>query len=128
MHEAYREREEVFAGTMQDRQAWERATTEQRLLAVTADAELRRRHPAQRFDPLHSAEPEPATGTGHDELTLTPREEIREMSQWIKDLGAERNAFADRLAERQSVRIPSEDPDYGDLGRAFPDWHGPDPE
>lgn len=47
------------------------------------------------------------------------------MSQWIEDLAAERNAFADRLAERQSMRIPSEDPEYDDLGRAFPDWHGP---
>ena len=48
------------------------------------------------------------------------------MGQWIKDLAAERKAFADRLAERQSMRIPSEDPDHGDLGRAFPDWYGPD--
>jgi hypothetical protein len=48
------------------------------------------------------------------------------MGQWIKDLAVERNAFADRLAERQSMSVPAEDPDYGDLGRAFPDWHAPD--
>ena len=27
--------------------------------------------------------------------------------------------------DRQSQIIPSEDPDYGDLGRAFPAWTGP---
>jgi hypothetical protein len=30
--------------------------------------------------------------------------------------------FADKLAERQSMTIPSEDPDYADLGQAFPAW------
>ncbi|MGN6173390.1 MAG: hypothetical protein ACTHPS_10620, partial [Streptosporangiaceae bacterium] len=39
---------------------------------------------------------------------------------------AERRTFADRLAERQSLTVPSEDPDYGDLGQAFPAWPGPD--
>ena len=33
-----------------------------------------------------------------------------------------RRTFADRLADRQSVTIPSEDADYGDLGQAFPSW------
>ena len=47
-----------------------------------------------------------------------------EMGQWIKDLAAGRRTFADRLADRQSVTIPSEDPDYGDLGQAFPAWSG----
>jgi hypothetical protein len=27
--------------------------------------------------------------------------------------------------ERQSLTIPSEDPDYGDLGQAFPPWPAP---
>ena len=29
---------------------------------------------------------------------------------------------ADRLADRQSQTIPSEDPDYSDIGQAFPAW------
>jgi len=37
-----------------------------------------------------------------------------------------RCAFAGKLAERQSVMIPAEDPDYEDLGPAFPSWTGPD--
>jgi hypothetical protein len=126
MHDAYCEREAVFAATMADRREWDRATGQQRRLAVAADAELRRRHPEQRFEPLRSAEPEPATEAEREELTLTAGEEITEMGQWVKNLAAERRAFADRLAERQSMTIPSEDPDYGDLGRAFPAWPGPD--
>ena len=47
------------------------------------------------------------------------------MGPWIKDLAAGRRPFADRLADRQSQTIPSEDPDYGDLGPAFPAWSGP---
>ena len=48
-----------------------------------------------------------------------------EMGQWIKDLAATHRTFADTLAERQSVTVSSEDPDYGDLGQAFPPWPGP---
>jgi hypothetical protein len=47
------------------------------------------------------------------------------MAQWIKDLATAHRAFADRLAERQSLTIPSQHPDYGDLGQAFPPWPGP---
>ena len=47
------------------------------------------------------------------------------MGQWIKDLAAGHRTFADKLADRQSQMIPSEDPDYGDLGPAFPAWTSP---
>ena len=124
MEAAYRERESVFAGVMADRADWEAATRAQRHLAVAADAELRRRHPEQRFTPLRSAEPHPATGAQRAELTLTPGQDIPEPGQWIKDLAAGRRTFADRLADRQSLMIPSEDPGYGSLGQAFPSWTG----
>ena len=42
-----------------------------------------------------------------------------------KDLAAAHRTFADRLADRLSLMIPSRDPDYGDLGQAFPPWTGP---
>ena len=61
LHEVYRQRETVFAATMADRAEWDAATRAQRHLAIAADAELRRRHPEQRFTPLRSAEPQPAT-------------------------------------------------------------------
>ena len=44
------------------------------------------------------------------------------MGQWIKDLAAGHRTFAERLADRQSLKIPSEDPGYSDLGQAFPPW------
>ena len=47
------------------------------------------------------------------------------MGQWIKDLAAGHDAFAGTLAERQSLTVPSEDPDYADLGQAFPPWPRP---
>ncbi len=125
LHDAYRQREAVFAAVMADRTDWEHATRAQRHLAIAADAELRRRHPDQHFPPLRSAEPEPATDTQRDELILTPEQEPEETGQWIKDLAAEHRTFADRLADRQSLTIPAEDPDYGDLGQAFPTWPAP---
>ena len=125
LHEAYRQRETVFAAVMDDRADWDTATRAQRHLAVAADAELRRRHPGQHYPPLRSAEPQPATGAQRDELTLPVGEQIPETGQWIKDLAAAHRTFADTLAERQSMTVPSEDPDYGNLGQAFPPWPGP---
>jgi hypothetical protein len=117
----------VFTQTMADRADWDQATRAQRQLAIAADAELRRRHPGQYFAPLRSAEPEPepATGAQRAELTLTPEQSPAEIDKWIKDLAAARRTFAGRLADRQSQAVPSDDPDYGDLGPAFPAWTGP---
>jgi hypothetical protein len=110
---------------MADRTGWEQATRAQRHLAIAADAELRRRHPAQHFAPLRSPEPEPATGTQGAELILTPEQEPEEAGQWLQDLATEHRTFADKLADRQSQTILAEDPDYGDLGQAFPTWPAP---
>jgi hypothetical protein len=115
----------VFAVTMADRADWDAATRTQRHLAVAADAELRRRHPAQHYPPLRSAEPQPATETQRDDLTLTPDQPPGEMPAWIKDLAAAHRTFAVALVDRQSLMIPSQDPDYADLGPAFPPWPGP---
>ena len=120
LERAYRRRETVFAQTMADRADWETATRAQRQLAVAADAELRRRHPGQHYPPLRSAEPAAASGARRDDLTLTLDQPPGEMDQWIADLAAGHRTFADRLAGRQSQLIPSEHPDYGDLGPAFP--------
>jgi hypothetical protein len=125
LEKAYRQRETVFAAAMTDRAEWESATRQQRQLAVAADAELRRRHPDQYFAPLRSAEPRLAADAQRAELKLTAGAEIPETGQWIRELAAGRQAFAHRLASRQNETIPSEDPDYGDLGPAFPAWTGP---
>jgi hypothetical protein len=125
MHDAYAEREAVFAAVMADRADWEQATRQQRHLAVAADAELRRRHPDQHYPPLRSAEPAPATQAQRDELTLTPGQEIQGTGQWIKDLALRRREFKDRLSERRCLLIPAQDPDYEHVGQAFPAWNAP---
>jgi hypothetical protein len=125
MHDAYAERAAIFAAVMADRADWEQATRQQRHLAVAADAELRRRHPDQRYPPLRSAEPVPATQAQRDELTVTAGEEIQGVGQWIKDLAVRRRAFKDRLSERRCLLVPAEDPDYEHLGQAFPAWKDP---
>ena len=79
---------------MADRAEWDAATRAQRHLAIAADAELRRRHPEQRFTPLRSAEPPPATAAQRDELALTAAQQSPETGQWIKDLAADHHAFA----------------------------------
>jgi hypothetical protein len=117
--------EDVFAVTMADRADWDKATVQQRHLAVAADAELRRRHPDQHHPPLRSAEPEPATGAQRDQPTVTAGERPGQMPSWITDLAAAHRTFAATLADRQSLTIPSQDPDYADLGPAFPPRPGP---
>jgi hypothetical protein len=125
LNDIYAERETTFAAVMADRADWDAATRAQRHLAVAADAEIRRRHPGRQYPPLRSAEPPRLTGAQRDDLTLTTGQQIRETGQWIKDLAVQRHTFAAKLAERQSLTIPSEDPAYGDLGQAFPPWPAP---
>ena len=42
------------------------------------------------------------------------------MVAWIRDLAAKRPAFREKIEEYQGLKVPSEDPDWGDLGEAFP--------
>lgn len=65
--------------------------------------------PGQQFPPLRSAEPELATREQRAELTLTAEEEIPQL-EWIADLAAQHDAFAGKLAERQSLMIPPKTP------------------
>ena len=120
MHDAYRQRETALAVAMDDRADWERATRHQRQLAVAADAELRRRHPNQPWPPLRSAEPEPA-----DSELCHPRKTRRRLRGLIDDLAARHREFTAKLADRQSIKVPAEDPDYEGLTPAFPAWAPP---
>jgi hypothetical protein len=121
LHDTYRERETALAVTMTDRADWEQATRYQRQMAVSADAELRRRHPGQPWPELRSAEPQPEDDTPEAALAADP-EETRAR---IKDLAARHREFSAKLAERQSLMIPAEDPDFEDPGPASPSWAAP---
>ena len=125
MADRYRQQETIFAQTMADRTEWEHATEHSRRLAIAADAELRRRHPETSIEPLHSAEPAPASDTDREQLTLAPDQQIGEIVAWIRDLAAQRQAFREKIDEYQGLMVPSEDSDWGDLGQAFPAWRAP---
>jgi hypothetical protein len=125
MRDRYQAQEQIFAQTMVDRSEWQRATEHTRRLAVAADAELRRRHPDQQVGPLRSAEPAPIDDTQREQLNLAPDEKISQMSAWVTDLATQRQAFREKLEERQALKVPSEDPDWEDLGHAFPAWNPP---
>jgi hypothetical protein len=47
------------------------------------------------------------------------------MAAWIRDLTQQRQAFREKIDERRGLMVPSEDPDWGDLGDAFPAWRSP---
>ena len=57
MRDHYGQVDRVFARAMEDRHDWEHATADFRRLAIAADAQLCRRHPALNIKPPYSAEP-----------------------------------------------------------------------
>jgi conjugative relaxase-like TrwC/TraI family protein len=124
---AYLAQESILAGLMEDRRTWETATEPQRRLAVAADAELRRRNPDMRIEPLRSAEPEEITDRQRADLDLLPGPDRGYQAPgWLRKLAEARTAFSEKIAERRSLREPHEDPDYADIGPAFPSWQRDD--
>jgi hypothetical protein len=115
MHEAYQQRENVFAATMADRATWEQATRKQRQLAIAADAELRRRHPDQRHPPLRSAEPQ-AIARDHE---LSVEDDLKRTGELIAELTTQRREFARQLAERAGHVPPARNPGRAGLDPAF---------
>jgi hypothetical protein len=122
LRDHYQRREQILTQAVTDRQDWEHATARTRHLAIAADAELRRRHPGQKIEPLRSAEPAHASDTGREQLHPVPDGELTETAAWIRDLAMQRQAIHDEMGERQRLTVPGEDPVWGDLGEAFPAW------
>ena len=118
----YQQREQILTQAVTDRQEWEHATARTRHLAIAADAELRRRHPGQKIEPLRSAEPAHARDAGREQLPPVPDGKLTETAPWIRDLAMQRQAFRDEMNERQRLTVPGEDPVWDDLGEAFPPW------
>jgi len=96
MHDAYQERETVFAAALADRADWERATRHQRHLAVAADAELRRRHPGQPWAPLRSAEPELVPVAQPGDPARFPEQDREQEAREISEMVARHREFADK--------------------------------
>ena len=118
--EAYRERETAFAVNMADRDDWERATRQQRQLAVAADAELRRRRPEQPWPPLRSAEPEPAAPASSEDQPGLSQADLDILTKRSTGLAARHRELSDKLARRQS-----QIPDLTTAESVFPSWPQP---
>jgi hypothetical protein len=125
LREPYQRIEASLAEAMDDRRAWEEISAGPRRLTVAADSELRRRYPDQPIEPLRSAEPH----APEDDQITTPTNEAKpaEPPDWVTKLAEQRRAFQEKLAERQNVMVPAENPDYGFLGPAWP-WQERHPE
>jgi len=111
---------------MADREDWDHATVSARRLAIAADAELRRRHPRQRIEPLRSREPAPAGATEHEQPDPAPDGKRTETAAWIRDLAIQREAFRAEIDEHRGLMAPGQDPVRGDLGETLPAWRASD--
>ena len=120
LRDHYQQQEQVLAQAMADRQEWEQATAGPRRLAIAADAELRRRHPHQKIEPLRSGEPAAVSDTGREQLSPGPDEKLTERVTRIRDLAAQRQASRAEMDEHPGRMVPGEDPVWGELGDAFP--------
>ena len=125
LQEAYRRVEGSLAEAMDDRRAWEQVTAGPRRLAVAADSELRRRYPGLRGREARRSGT--ARSACHEITKPQPEAGPAETPESPTQLAEQRRAFQEKLAERQNVMVPDEDPDYGFLGQAWP-WQERDPD
>jgi len=126
LRDHYQRRERALAQAMADREDWDHATVSARRLAIAADAELRRRHPRQRIEPLRSREPAPAGATEHEQPDPAPDGKRTETAAWIRDLAIQREAFRAEIDEHRGLMAPGQDPVRGDLGETLPAWRASD--
>jgi conjugative relaxase-like TrwC/TraI family protein len=122
LRDHYQRRERALTQAMADREEWDHATASARRLAIAADAELRRRHPWQRIEPLRSREPAPAGATEHEQLDPAPDGKRTETAARIRDLAIQRKAFRAEIDKRPDLMAPGQDPIRGDLGETLPAW------
>jgi hypothetical protein len=120
MRDRYQRREQILAPVMVARRKWEHATAGSRHLAIVADAELRRRYPSQKIEPLRSAETTLATGIEFEQLHQATDGKLTETAAWIRDLARQQQTVRARSAEHSRLVAFGEDPAWGDLGKVFP--------
>ena len=123
LHHHYQQREQTLAQVMTDRQQWEHATADTRHLAIAADAELRRRHPGRKIEPLRSAEPAPASDTQREHPHPAPGRQPAPTAPWIRALVLRHQASRAEFDGSPQLTTPGGDPTWGDLGKVFPGRH-----
>jgi conjugative relaxase-like TrwC/TraI family protein len=109
LRDHYQQREQDLTQDMAARQEWEHATERSRRLAIAADAELRRRHPRRKIEPLRSAEPAPAGGSGCGPLHPAADGKLTETVALIRDLAMRRESFRAEMGQRPRLIVPGED-------------------
>ena len=114
LHDHYQHREQDLTQDIAARQQWEHATERSRRLAIAADAELRRRHPGRKIEPLRSAEPAPAGDTGCGPLDPAADDKLTETAALIRDPAVQREQFRGEMDEHPRLIVPGED-----HGKAF---------
>ena len=124
LRDHYQQQEQALAQAMTDRQEWEQATAGSRRLAIAADAELRRRHPYRKIEPLRSAEPAPVSDAEREHPDLTPQQESGETAPDPRPRGTAAG-LPRRDGRAPATVVPGEDPAWGDLGEAFPASRAP---
>jgi hypothetical protein len=110
MRDHYQQQQQALAQAMADRREWEQATAGSRRLAIAADAELCRRHPDQKIEPLHSSEPALLSDTEREQAHPAPGQEISQIQQEL---------FHATLQNRQALKAPTEDPSRSGLDTLF---------
>ena len=110
MRDHYQQQEQIHAQTMANRQEWEQATAGSRRLAIAADAELRRRHPDQKIEPLRSAEPSPVTDPRRKHLQQASGEMFIKTEPEIPYLTAQRQATRAATEGRSLLLVSGQDP------------------
>jgi len=118
MRDHYQQQQQILTQTMTNRQEWEQATAGSRRLAIAADAELRRRHPYQKIEPLRSAEPALVGDTEYEQAHAAASKEICEMTAWTSDLQAQPEEFR-ALQSRQVTNASTADPGWNGLDTLF---------
>ena len=110
MRDHYYQQQQAFAQAMADRQEWDQATAGPRRLAIAADAELRRRHPEQKIEPLRSAKPVLLSDTEREQAHPAPGQEMSRLQQ---------EPLRVTLQNRQALKAPTEDPGWSGLDTIF---------
>ena len=122
LRDHYQQREQALDHTMAGRQEWEQATAGSRLLAIAADAELRRRYPGQKLDPLRSAKPAHPSDIEREHPHPASDRKPAEIASWIRDPPMQHQVSRAGTGERPQLTVSGEDPAWGDLGKTFPGW------
>ena len=118
MRDHYQQQEQTLARTMADRQEWEHATAHSRNLAIAADAELRRRYPDHKIEPLRSAEPGPVSDADRQYVDLIPHQRSGQTAR-IRDLEMRLKTFRAAMNQHRSL-VASEYAAQADLYEASP--------